>query len=95
MAQFKSKFVSASSNSQNQGVNSSSSMYARVLPGFVAGGTIGGDTRTASVVSSTNAGAFSTGNTSMPNARETKNPKNLESSRERPRERRRPSGWDR
>lgn len=47
MAQFKSSFVAASSNSQNSGVNSSSSMYTNKRPalsGFVSGGTIGGDT---------------------------------------------------
>ena len=46
MAQFKSKFVAASSNSQNQGLSNSSSAYANkrtALPGFVSGGSIGGD----------------------------------------------------
>lgn len=46
MAQFKSSFVAASSNSQSQGVNNSSSMYANkrtALSGFVSGGSIGGD----------------------------------------------------
>lgn len=81
MAQFKSKFVAASSSSENQGVNSSSSMYANkkmLLPGFVSGGVIGGERRTAPVTSSTNAGAVPTGYASTPNARENTNQKNLE-----------------
>ena len=41
MAQFKSSFVAASSNSQNQAlINSNKKM---VLPGFVSGGSIGRD----------------------------------------------------
>lgn len=90
MAQFRSKFVAASSNSQNQGLNKK-----MLLPGFVSGGTIGGDTRSAQVASSTNAGAIPTGNISTLNVRDNTNQKNLESSRERSRDRRRPSGWDR
>lgn len=45
MSQFKSSFVAASSNSQNQSSNNSSVNKKMVLPGFVAGGSIGGDSR--------------------------------------------------
>lgn len=47
MAQFKSNFVAASSNPQNQGMSNSSKAYANKRPalaGFVSGGSIGGDT---------------------------------------------------
>lgn len=73
MAQFKSKFVAASSNSQNQGVNKK-----MLLPGFVSGGTIGGDTRSAQGASSTNAGAIPTGNTSALNVRDNTNQRNFD-----------------
>lgn len=46
MAQFKSSFVAASSNPQNQGMSNNSSAYANKRPalaGFVSGGSIGGD----------------------------------------------------
>lgn len=46
MAQFKSNFVAAASNSQSQGMSNSSSAYANkrtALSGFVSGGSIGGD----------------------------------------------------
>lgn len=50
MAQFKSSFVAASSNSQNQGlINSNKKM---TLPGFVSGGSIGGDVRPPSTTTS-------------------------------------------
>lgn len=55
MAQFKSNFVAASSNSQNQSFNNSSSTYTNkrpALPGFVAGGSIGGDINRAQTTSS-------------------------------------------
>ncbi|KAJ9547741.1 hypothetical protein OSB04_020284 [Centaurea solstitialis] len=84
MAQFKSSFVAASSNSQSQG----SSNKKMVLPGFVSGGSIGGDVRSSlppTQISST------PGNTSNQNREQGSS----ERSRERPRERRRPSGWDR
>ncbi|KAL3531543.1 hypothetical protein ACH5RR_010865 [Cinchona calisaya] len=98
MSQFKSNFVAASSNSQNQGVNSSSSMYANkrmVLPGFVSGGTIGGSTSSAQTIGSANAPTVPKENTSTRNGRDEAVQKNFASSRDRPRERRRPSGWDR
>ncbi|KAK4558271.1 hypothetical protein RGQ29_007852 [Quercus rubra] len=97
MAQFKSKFVAASSNSQNQGLSNSSSAYANkrtALPGFVSGGSIGGDVyRTQTTISFCPAmsGVNSTSQISTENATQ----KNPESSRDKPRERRRPSGWDR
>ncbi|KAL8191972.1 hypothetical protein R6Q57_028093 [Mikania cordata] len=92
MAQFKSSFVAASSNSQNQGlINPNKKM---VLPGFVSGGSIGGDVRPPSATSSSSLTAMSTGNTtsqytghgSQGSSGRSKDP---------PRERRRPSGWDR
>lgn len=98
MSQFKNNFVAASSNSQNQGVNSSSSMYASkrtVLSGFVSGGTIGGNTGGAQTTGSVGAATIPSGNNSAGIARDDAMRKNLESSKERPRERRRPSGWDR
>ncbi|KAD3068712.1 hypothetical protein R6Q59_017264 [Mikania micrantha] len=92
MAQFKSSFVAASSNSQNQGlINPNKKM---VLPGFVSGGSIGGDARPPSATSSSSLTAMSTSNTtsqytghgSQGSSGRSKDP---------PRERRRPSGWDR
>lgn len=56
MAQFRNSFVPASSNSQNQFVQSSSGIQANkrtVLTGFVSGGTIGGDIHTAKISSTT------------------------------------------
>lgn len=49
MSQFKSNFVAASSNSQNHGFGNNTSMSANkrpALPGFVSGGSIGGDINT-------------------------------------------------
>lgn len=92
MAQFKSSFVAASSNSQNQGlVNSNNKM---VLPGFVSGGSIGGrgDTQTSS---SSVTPTPAVNNTSSVHNKEHGSQGSSERSRERPRERRRPSGWDR
>ncbi|KAJ0052576.1 hypothetical protein Pint_00850 [Pistacia integerrima] len=105
MAQFKSSFVAASSNPQSQGVNNSSSAYTNkrpALPGFVSGGSIGGDTNRAQMTSSFSPALVSGVNTSGQNSRENGN-QNSERlsfcltfcSRDRPRERRRPSGWDR
>ncbi|CAI9104881.1 OLC1v1003666C3 [Oldenlandia corymbosa var. corymbosa] len=98
MSQFKSNFVAASSNSQNQAVNSSSSMFPNkrpVLQGFVSGGTIGGNSNSSPSFSHVNAPANPSGNTFMRNARDEAAKKDSEGSRDRPRERRRPSGWDR
>ncbi|XP_022890518.1 DEAD-box ATP-dependent RNA helicase 24-like [Olea europaea var. sylvestris] len=95
MAKFKSNFVAASSNSQNQVVNHNPGMLANkrmALPGFVSGGTIGGDVHTTDKTSST--GTASVSIIATQNSRDNANQKHSESSRERPRERRRPSGWD-
>ncbi|KAJ4850340.1 DEAD-box ATP-dependent RNA helicase 24 [Turnera subulata] len=127
MAQFKSNFVAASSNSQSQGFNSSNA-YANKrpaltgfvsggsiggdisrtqttgsLPGFVSGGSIGGDTNRTQTTSSL-PGFVSGGsiggdtNRTQPSSQNlggNTSQKSTESSRERVRERRRPSGWDR
>lgn len=71
MAQFRSNFVPASSNSQNQFVQSSSGIQANkrmVLPGFVSGGTIGGDLPAAKINSAT---ATASASNTTPNSRET------------------------
>ncbi|KAK3415378.1 hypothetical protein EUGRSUZ_H01004 [Eucalyptus grandis] len=97
MAQFKSNFVAAASNSQNQGINSSSNMYASKRPamtGFVSGGTIGGDAYKAQTTKSSStptSGVNPTGHRPTENAGH----RSSESSRDKTRERRRPSGWDR
>lgn len=80
MAQFKSNFVAASSISQNQGMSDSSSANANkrpALPGFVSGGSIGGDvqrTQTASSFSPAMSGVNPTSQSSRENASQ----KNLE-----------------
>lgn len=105
MAQFKSSFVAASSNSQSHGL-SNSSAYANKRPamtGFVSGGTIGGDinrTQTTTSVPGFVSGGSIGGDTSRThqssqNSGVNTTQKSSESSRERGRERRRPSGWDR
>ncbi|PHT59837.1 DEAD-box ATP-dependent RNA helicase 24 [Capsicum baccatum] len=97
MAQFKSSFVAASSNSQNQGMNNTIGAFpnkSMALQGFVSGGTIGGNTNT-SHISSTFTAATSGAYTSSQPARDGANQKSSESSKEKSRERRRPSGWDR
>ena len=81
MSQFKNNFVAASSNSQNQGVNSSSSMYANkrtVLSGFVSGGTIGGNTGSAQTTGSAGAATIPSGNNAAGIARDDAIRKNLE-----------------
>lgn len=58
MAQFKSNFVAASSNPQNQGLSNSTGMNPNkkmALPGFVSGGTIGGDINSSRASSTSNA----------------------------------------
>lgn len=93
MAQFKSNFVAASSDSQNQ-VTSNPNMYVNKRPaltGFVSGGTIGGDANRPQPTPTTNYTPASEGSFAGQNS----NQKSNESTRERPRERRRPSGWDR
>ncbi|XP_051118766.1 DEAD-box ATP-dependent RNA helicase 24 isoform X1 [Andrographis paniculata] len=90
MAQFRSNFVPASTNSQNQSMQNSSSQGNRrmALPGFVSGGTIGGDVYAATINSSTSTVCAS-------KTSEAAKPSGSESSRDKGRERRRPSGWDR
>ncbi|KDP28272.1 hypothetical protein JCGZ_14043 [Jatropha curcas] len=98
MTQFKSNFVVASSNSQ------SSNNYANkrsALPGFVSGGSIGGDinrTQTTSSLPGFVSGGSISGDanrTQAINQNSIGNPiQNTQSSRDRGRERRRPSGWD-
>ncbi|KAL5561027.1 hypothetical protein UlMin_030774 [Ulmus minor] len=101
MAQFKSSFISASSTSTStptQGSINNSSAPANKRPalaGFVSGGSIGGDgyrTQTRNPIGFVPASGV---NTSGQNSGENANQKNSESSRDRPRERRRASGWDR
>lgn len=68
MAQFRSSFVPASSNYQNQFVQNSSGVQANkrmVLPGFVSGGTIGGDMPAAKLNSAT--GTAPASNNTTPN----------------------------
>ncbi|KAF5811027.1 putative RNA helicase [Helianthus annuus] len=92
MAQFKSSFVAASSNSQNQGlINSNKKM---VLPGFVSGGSIGGEARPPTTTISPSLTPMPPGNTANQNTGHGSQGSS-ERSKDRPRERRRPSGWDR
>uniref|UniRef100_A0A2P2IST1 RNA helicase n=1 Tax=Rhizophora mucronata TaxID=61149 RepID=A0A2P2IST1_RHIMU len=104
VAQFKSNFVAASSNSQS--FNSSPSVCANkkpALPGFVSGGSIGGEMLRAQSSSAlpgfTSGGSISgdSNKTQMMNQNFARNAsqKNTTSSSDRGRERRRPSGWDR
>ncbi|KAF8401320.1 hypothetical protein HHK36_012254 [Tetracentron sinense] len=98
MTQFKSSFVAATSDSQNQGKNNNSSTYADkrpVLAGFVPGGSIGGGNNRAQTANLFSPPPMSGGNTTNQSSKENGNQKNPESSRDRARERRRPSGWDR
>ncbi|KGN52865.1 DEAD-box ATP-dependent RNA helicase 24 [Cucumis sativus] len=91
MAQFKSNFVAASSAPPNQGSSNSYNVPANKRPtlsGFVSGGSIGGGANSP-------APPVSRGNSYMPNPVEYSSQKNTESSSDRPRERKRPSGWDR
>ncbi|KAI4349749.1 hypothetical protein L6164_010309 [Bauhinia variegata] len=91
MAQFRSSFVAAS-NSQNQGFGNSIGVPANkrpALPGFVSGGSIGGDINITHSTAASNPATSAVNATSGVNTSQ----KNTESSR--PRERRRPSGWDR
>ena len=66
MAQFRSNFVAASSDSQSQGFSNSSSVRRPTLTGFVSGGTIGGDINRSQMASS-----FSTAPTSGLNTSQT------------------------
>ncbi|PON45026.1 DEAD-box ATP-dependent RNA helicase [Trema orientale] len=99
MTQFKSSFVAASSNSQNHGSSNSSSTPTNNRPalrGFVSGGSIGGDNyRTQTTNSSIYVPTSGKSTSSSQHASANANQRNSESSRDGPRERRRPSGWDR
>ncbi|CAD6210912.1 unnamed protein product [Miscanthus lutarioriparius] len=86
MQQFKSSFVSGSSNTPS---SSAPSFVRPALRGFVSGGTIGGDARPAQ-----SAPTFVPASRPAGNNNENGN-SNPESSRDRSRERKRPSGWDR
>ncbi|KAL0371551.1 UNVERIFIED_CONTAM: DEAD-box ATP-dependent RNA helicase 24 [Sesamum angustifolium] len=62
MAQFRNNFVPASSNSQNQFVQNSTGVQTNkrmVLPGFVSGGTIGGDLHAVQINSTASAASAS------------------------------------
>lgn len=79
MAQFKNNFVAASSNSQNQVANQNPVMHAAkrmALPGFVSGGTIGGEVHTIKTTSSTGAAAVS--NTAAQNSGDNANQRRSE-----------------
>ncbi|KAL8054665.1 hypothetical protein ABFX02_04G007100 [Erythranthe guttata] len=93
MSQARNNFVPASSNSQNQFLQSSAGGQTHrrtALPGFVSGGTIGGDIH-APKINGTSSTASASNTT--PSSRETA--KQTPTERDRTRERRRPSGWDR
>jgi len=99
MQQFKSSFVSGSSNTPS---SSAPSFVRPALRGFVSGGTIGGDARSAQSAPSfvpasrpaQSPPSFVPASRPTGNSNENGN-QNPESSRDRSRERKRPSGWDR
>ncbi|WVZ05634.1 hypothetical protein V8G54_018980 [Vigna mungo] len=98
MSQFRNNFVAASSNSQNQGFGNNTSVAANAankrpaLPGFVSGGSIGGDVNTYQHTTSPSP-ASSAVNSSTQGSGVNSGQKSMNSSK--PKERRRPSGWDR
>ncbi|XP_057439214.1 DEAD-box ATP-dependent RNA helicase 24 [Lotus japonicus] len=95
MSQFKSSFVAASSNSQNQGFSNNKNMAANKRPtlaGFVSGGSIGGDINRRQFVASTSPAQSAVNSTSQSSG---VNPSQTSTNSSKPRERRRPSGWDR
>ncbi|CAI0422660.1 unnamed protein product [Linum tenue] len=106
MGQFKSNFVAASSNSQNQGFNNNNHGPSHVpstrpaLRGFVSGGSIGGDANRIQTPSSSTLSGFASAGSITGDANRSQNSsgntsqKTPESSRSKGRERRRPSGWD-
>ncbi|ONK63211.1 uncharacterized protein A4U43_C07F12540 [Asparagus officinalis] len=84
MTQFKNNFVAATSNPQSVSRNQASSRP--VLSGFVSGGSIGGESyKTQPAINSKPSGGTSSSNGNQ----------KTESSGDRRRERKRPSGWDR
>ncbi|ONI14824.1 hypothetical protein PRUPE_3G010900 [Prunus persica] len=95
MSQFKTKFVAAASNSPSQGSGNSSSVPQRpALRGFVSGGSIGGDIFRTQATNTVTPAPTSVVNISSQNSGENASQKPSESSRDKPRERRRRSGWD-
>lgn len=97
MSQFRSSFVAASSTSQNEGFSNTTSVAVNKRPtlaGFVSGGSIGGDINTHQQTASYNNPATSAANSTSQSSGV--NPgQNSTNSNSKPRERRRPSGWDR
>ncbi|XP_009349922.2 DEAD-box ATP-dependent RNA helicase 24 [Pyrus x bretschneideri] len=99
MSQFKTKFVAASSNSPSQASGNSYSAPSRpALRGFVSGGSIGGDVyrtqATSTIAPALTPAPTSVVNVSSQNSGVNASQKPSESSRDKPRERRRRSGWD-
>ncbi|PNY09184.1 DEAD-box ATP-dependent RNA helicase 24-like protein [Trifolium pratense] len=95
MSQFRSSFVAASSTSQNEGFSNTTSVAVNKRPtlaGFVSGGSIGGDINTRQQTASYNPAASAVNSTSQSSGVPGQNSTNSSS---KPRERRRPSGWDR
>ncbi|CAJ2631907.1 unnamed protein product [Trifolium pratense] len=95
MSQFRSSFVAASSTSQNEGFSNTTSVAVNKRPtlaGFVSGGSIGGDINTHQQTASYNPAASAVNSTSQSSGVPGQNSTNSSS---KPRERRRPSGWDR
>ncbi|XP_062215822.1 DEAD-box ATP-dependent RNA helicase 24 [Phragmites australis] len=92
MQQFKSSFVSGSSNTPT---SSAPSFVRPALRGFVSGGSIGGDIYASRPAQPAQpAPSFVPASRPAGNTNENGNP-NPESTRDRSRERKRPSGWDR
>ncbi|XP_045796871.1 DEAD-box ATP-dependent RNA helicase 24 isoform X2 [Trifolium pratense] len=94
MSQFRSSFVAASSTSQNEGFSNTTSVAVNKRPtlaGFVSGGSIGGDINTRQQTASYNPAASAVNSTSQSSGVPGQNSTNSS----KPRERRRPSGWDR
>ncbi|GAU11306.1 hypothetical protein TSUD_342970 [Trifolium subterraneum] len=96
MSQFRSSFVAASSTSQNEGFSSTTSAAVNKRPtlaGFVSGGSIGGNIHTHQQTASHSPATPAVNSTSQSSG---VNPgQNSTNSSSKPRERRRPSGWDR
>ncbi|CAL0308503.1 unnamed protein product [Lupinus luteus] len=93
MSQFRNNFVAASPTTQSQGFTNNSIPAKRpALAGFVSGGSIGGDINTHQNTSSFSP-ATPTVNFTSQNSGVNSGQKSTNSSK--PRERRRPSGWDR
>ncbi|CAL0302380.1 unnamed protein product [Lupinus luteus] len=91
MSQFRSNFVAASSNAPTQGFTNNATTPAKrpALAGFVSGGSIGGDINTPHQSTS----SFNPATPAVNSTSQNSSQKSTNSSK--PRERRRPSGWDR